>query len=77
MNIKKNNLNVINLGFFGDDYVGKTEIINRILGLEFNGEMLATIGLSKDETKFTLKNGKFIKLVLGIQLDKKDFIHLH
>ena len=64
MTDKKISLKAIKIGLLGDSTVGKTAICNSLLGLEFNQDMLSTIGSDKLETKFLLKNGNEIKLIL-------------
>ncbi len=64
MTDKKISLKAIKIGLLGDSTVGKTAICNSLLGLEFNQDMLSTIGSDKLETKFNLKNGNEIKLIL-------------
>ena len=64
MTDKKISLKEIKIGLLGDSTVGKASIIESFLGLEFNQDMLSTIGSDKLETKFTLKNGNEIKLIL-------------
>ena len=64
MTDKKISLKAVKIGFLGDSSVGKTAICNSLLGLEFSQDMLSTIGRDKFETKFNLKNGNEIKLIL-------------
>ena len=47
----------------GDSAVGKTAIIDSILGQEFTEEMLCTYS-NKDETKFKFNNNEDIKLII-------------
>ncbi len=61
---KKINLSAIKVGLLGDSSVGKTAICNSLMNVEFAQDMLSTIGSDKLETKFTLKDGKNIKLIL-------------
>ena len=61
---KKISLKAIKIGLLGDSKVGKTAICNSLLNIEFNQDMLSTIGSDKLETKFSLKNGNEIKLIL-------------
>ena len=63
MEENKNNISVIKIGLLGNTTVGKTAILNSIMSLEFNEDMLMTIGSVKLEMKFKLKNDKDIKLV--------------
>ena len=58
------NLSVIRIGLLGDSMVGKTAICNSFLNIEFNPDSLTTIGHDKSETKYNLKNGKEMKVVL-------------
>ena len=62
----KTKIAAIKIGLLGDTAVGKSAIVNSILGLEFskNEDLLATIGTEKSEIKFKLKNNEDIKLVL-------------
>jgi small GTP-binding protein len=57
-------ITAIKIGLLGDSKVGKTAICERLLNLEFSGDSIGTIGNVKLETKFPLKNGKEIKLIL-------------
>ena len=41
---------------------------------DFDPEIISTIGNIKLETKFELKDGNTIKLILWIQQVKKDFV---
>ena len=54
----------LRLGILGDTNVGKTSILNSFLNIEFNQDMIATIGIDKNETKLKLNNGSDIKLIL-------------
>jgi small GTP-binding protein len=60
----KISLKVVKLALLGDTTVGKTAICHSMLNLHFVEERLSTIGQEKLETKFVLKNGTEIKLVL-------------
>jgi small GTP-binding protein len=60
----KISLKVVKLALLGDSSVGKTALCNSLMNLEFSEEKLSTIGIDKLETKFPLKNGTEIKLVL-------------
>ena len=62
MDDKKIQLKLIKLGFLGDSSVGKSCICRSIMNLEFDMELISTIGSEKFEKKFTLKNGEEIKL---------------
>ena len=64
MEDKKINLSAIKVGLLGDSSVGKTAICNSLMNIEFAEDMLSTIGSDRLETKFPLKNGQNIKLVL-------------
>ena len=55
---------VIRVTLLGDQSVGKTTIRNVFLKLEYEENTLSTVGTNKSETKFTLKDGKEIKLFL-------------
>ena len=61
---KKLALKAIKIGLLGDSHVGKTSICDALLNLEFSTDTTTTVGILKYETKFTLKNGKDIKLIL-------------
>ena len=63
-NDNKLSLTAIKIGLLGDSKVGKTAICERLLGLEFSEDCIGTIGNVKLETKFRLKNGSDIKLIL-------------
>ena len=60
----QNNLKWIKLALLGDIPVGKTAIYNTFNNIEFAEDALTTIELDKLETKFTLENGKEIKLII-------------
>ena len=60
-NIKRR---VIKIGMLGDSAVGKTAICQTYMNIEFNGEVLSTIGVEKLESVVKLKNGKEIKLII-------------
>ena len=64
MSDNKIDLTVLKVGLLGDSMVGKTSICNSYMGLEFNQDMLSTIGIEKLDKKITLKSGKEIKLIL-------------
>ena len=53
----------IKIGLLGDSGVGKSSICNTYTGIEFNPDLLVTIGTDRFEKKINLKNGKEIKLV--------------
>jgi small GTP-binding protein len=61
---KKLALKAIKIGLLGDSHVGKTSICDALLNLEFSTDTTTTVGILKYETKFPLKNGKNIKLIL-------------
>ena len=63
-NNNKLSLTAIKIGLLGDSKVGKTAICQRLLNLEFSEDCIGTIGNVKLETKFHLKNGNDIKLIL-------------
>ena len=64
MSDKKVALKAIKIGLLGDSQVGKTAICRALMKYEFEPELLATIGNVKLETKYELKNGNIIKLIL-------------
>ncbi len=61
---KKVTLKAIKVGLLGDSQVGKTAICRSLLKFEFDPDVLSTIGNIKFDTKFALKNGEKIKLIL-------------
>ena len=54
----------IKIGLLGDTQVGKTAICRAFMNYEFENEFLSTIGNIKLDTKYKLKNGEQIKLIL-------------
>ena len=64
MEEKKVSLKAIKIGLLGDSQVGKTAICNALIRAEFNPDQISTIGYVKLETKFKLKDGNEIKLIL-------------
>lgn len=54
----------IKLGFLGDSSVGKTTICRRLLNMDFSANTIFTIGNDQLETKFKLKDGNVIKVIL-------------
>ena len=64
MEEKKVALKAIKIGLLGDSQVGKTAICNALIRAEFNPDAISTIGYVKLETKFTVKDGNEIKLIL-------------
>ena len=54
----------IKLGFLGDSSVGKTTICRRLLNMDFSENTIFTIGNDQLETKFKLKDGNVIKVIL-------------
>ena len=56
-------LKTIRIGFMGDSTVGKTSIIDSILGQEFTEDMNASL-TNRYETKFKLENNEEIKLII-------------
>ena len=63
MSENKIKLKTIRIGFMGDTIVGKTAIINYILGQEFTEDMMTSLA-NIYETKFKLKNNEEIKLII-------------
>jgi len=61
---EKISLKVVKLALLGDSAVGKTALCHALLNLDFSEDSLASIGIDKLETKYPLKNGKEIKLIL-------------
>ena len=64
MTDNKISVKAIKVALLGDSSVGKTAICNSLMNIEFSQDMLSTIGSDKLETKFPLKNGNEIKLIL-------------
>ena len=64
MSENKVNLSVIRIGLLGDSMVGKTAICNSFMKVEFNPDTISTIGHEKLEKKYTLKNGKEMRILL-------------
>ena len=64
--MKENNIKreVLKISIIGNSSVGKTSLRNRYLNIEFNEELLTTVGYNKEETKITLEDGNTIKLVI-------------
>ena len=61
----KNCLKAIQIALLGDTCVGKLSICKAYLGYEFNENSLTNnISHGKFETKFTLDNGKEIRLII-------------
>jgi small GTP-binding protein len=54
----------LKLGFLGDSSVGKTTICLRLLNMDFSENTILTIGNDQLETKFKLKDGNVIKVIL-------------
>ena len=57
-------LNCIKIGLLGNSEVGKTAISNTLAGVEFGGDMIATIGGDKIEKTVILKNNEKVKVIL-------------
>ena len=72
MEEKQINFTCIKLGLLGDSAVGKYSVCNAFINNEF-GNYIAIIGVEKFETKFTLENGKKIKLVLWTTAGQERF----
>ena len=64
MTDNKISVKAIKVALLGDSTVGKTAICNSLMNIEFSQDMLSTIGSDRLETKFPLKNGTEIKLIL-------------
>ena len=64
MTDKKVALKAIKIGLLGDSQVGKTALCRALMNYDFEPEMISTIGNIKLETKFELKDGNTIKLIL-------------
>ena len=54
----------IKIALLGDEKVGKTSISNSFFDLEFQDDLLSTIGPEKNEKKQLLNDGKEVKLIL-------------
>ena len=52
----------VKIGLLGDDSVGKTSICHAFSDIEFDPDQMTTIGADKFERKYSLKNGKEIKV---------------
>ena len=61
---KKVALKAIKIGLLGDSQVGKTALCRALMNYDFDPEIISTIGNIKLETRFELKNGNEIKLIL-------------
>ena len=61
---EKISLKAVKLALLGDSAVGKTALCHALLNLDFSEDALASIGIDRLETKYPLKNGKEIKLIL-------------
>lgn len=64
MSAHKLSVTGIKIGLIGDQLVGKTSICKAFNNIEINPDELQTIGFDKSDKKFTLKNGKNIKVLL-------------
>ena len=58
------NRKVVRIIVFGDNMVGKTCILNRLIARKYSEETLTTIGTEKFWTKIKLNNGKEMKVIL-------------
>ena len=61
---KKVSLKAIKIGLLGDSQVGKTAISRSFLNYGFDSDVISTIGFMKFESKYKLKDGNTIKLIL-------------
>jgi len=61
---KKVALKAIKIGLLGDSQVGKTALCRALMNYDFDPEIISTIGNIKLETRFELKDGNEIKLIL-------------
>ena len=64
MTDKKVALKAIKIGLLGDSQVGKTALCRALMNYDFDPEIISTIGNIKLETRFELKDGNEIKLIL-------------
>ena len=53
----------VKIGFLGDPHVGKTSLCNNYNGIEFDENIVPTIGAEKFEKKIRIKSGDEIKLI--------------
>ena len=61
---KKVALKAIKIGLLGDSQVGKTALCRALMNYDFDPEIISTIGNIKLETRFELKDGNEIQLIL-------------
>ena len=59
---EKKNHNVVNIFLLGDSKTGKTSILNRFFGFDFQETQIATIGIDNYITEIELKDRKKIKI---------------
>ena len=64
MSNPKIKVKAIKIGLLGDSQVGKTAICRAFMNYEFENDEISTIGNIKLDTKYKLKNGEQIKLIL-------------
>ena len=64
MRENENAIKCIKIGLLGDTFAGKSAICRSVLNLEFNPDTLVSIGADKFESKFIVKNGENVKLLL-------------
>ncbi len=57
-------IKAIRIVMLGDTAVGKTSIMNSFLDIEFSPVMTSNIGVDKNESKLTMKDGNEIKLII-------------
>ena len=74
MEEEKQGIKAVKIGFLGDSTVGKTSVCKSFAGEEFSEDEMITIGSDKYENKFTLKNGKEIKVVVWDTAGQERFI---
>ena len=73
-NEEKQSIKAVKIGFLGYCTVGKTSVFKSFAGYEFSEDEIVTIGSAKYENKFTLKNGKEIKVVVWDTAGQERFL---
>ena len=64
MSEEKTKRRVIKLSIIGDSGTGKTSIINRFTGHEFNINTITNLGIDRKEVQMKMKDGNEIKLII-------------
>ena len=65
--------NKIDIGFLGEESAGKTSIIHSILNLEFNEDMVLTIGVEKMEKRYEINQDASKRHSRGVLRDFPEF----